>query len=179
MCVFWKDRHYAKLAARSGTPEAQRVLVRLARGLAKRLPGRAQAPELLKAFPAAGLVRRSEKYLAHNLLGHAFMPSGFTADYRFRDGKTHAFFVVADDEATAYNSYEGLRDFFAEYGQVSGHLAIGDNAFTGNEPFYGRSMIVQQDRALLGVLGDPGDEAGVPLLLGLLKNTAQHVKRSR
>ncbi|MFQ5808533.1 MAG: DUF6599 family protein [Armatimonadota bacterium] len=180
MCIFWKDRHYVKLAARTGTPEAQGILLRLARGLARRLPGRAASPRLLKAFPRAGLVPRSEKYLAHNMLGHAFMPSGFTADYRVGGQRVRLFIAIADDADAARDAHKRLRDFFREFGEVWPEaIGVGDTAFVGKEPFYGRSIIVQQDRLLAGALGAPQGTEGEQLVRDVLDNAAQRLKRRR
>lgn len=178
MCIFWKNRHYVKLAARSNTPDAQRVLLRIARGIAKRLPGPVAAPKLLKVFPPRGLIRHSEKYLAHNLLGHAFMPSGFVADYHLEEEHTRLFVAIADEADAAGDAHRRLRDFFGEYGEVWRDVTgLGDNAFIGKEPFYGRSIIVRQDRIIGGVLAAPGDEEGVRLVRDLLRNTAARLKR--
>ncbi|MGD8238053.1 MAG: hypothetical protein PVH68_05840 [Armatimonadota bacterium] len=180
MCIFWKDRHYVKLAARTGTPEAQAILLRLARGLARRLPGRGAFPRLLKAFPPEGLVRRSEKYLAHNMLGHAFMPSGFTADYRLGEERVRLFFAIADDASAARDAHQRLRDFFSEFGEVWPEaVGVGDSAFVGREPFYGRSIIVQQDRLLAGALGAPEDGTGEQLIRDVLQDAARRLKRRR
>ena len=82
------DAYYVKLNGFDLGPEGGGCPDRsLAEKIAAAIGGRNTLPEILAAFPAAGKIAHSERFILSNFLGHDFLRSAFAADYD-RTGRT-------------------------------------------------------------------------------------------
>lgn len=171
LCAFWQGPYYVKIQSRKAAEENMAVLEKFAEAVASRLPGPRAEPGLLSVFPAEGKVARSEMYLREDLLGHAFLRNGFLVNYRFGEKESQAFLCTLATTEEAQQAYAQLRDFFAEYGEVYGPVeGLGEQAFLGREPFYGRTLIAQAQNVVGGLAGIPSDEVGQKFIEELLDN---------
>ena len=90
---FLTGPYYVKLSAINTGPEDREVLVAFAKKMAENLGTKGSFPSILSSFPAEGKQKHSEKFIARNFLGYAFLHSSFTADYELQ-GKEFKLFVI-------------------------------------------------------------------------------------
>ncbi|MDO9123201.1 MAG: hypothetical protein Q7V12_02120, partial [Deltaproteobacteria bacterium] len=90
---FLTGPYYVKLSAINTGPEDQEVLVAFAKRTAENLGPKGSFPSILSAFPAEGKQKHSEKFIAKNFLGYAFLHSSFTADYELQAKKFKLFVI--------------------------------------------------------------------------------------
>lgn len=90
---FVSDAYYVKLNAFGLGAQEGSVLSSLAEKIAKAIGGRNALPKILAAFPNAGKIVNSERFILNNFLGHAFLRSAFLADYRV-DGRSFQLFII-------------------------------------------------------------------------------------
>ncbi|MDP2971122.1 MAG: hypothetical protein Q8P64_18225, partial [Deltaproteobacteria bacterium] len=74
-------------------PKDQEVQVAFAKRTAENLCPKGSFPSILFTFPAEGKQKHSEKFIAKNFLGYAFLHSSFTADYELQ-GQKFKLFVI-------------------------------------------------------------------------------------
>ncbi len=123
-------------------------------------------PALVRAFPAAGLVARSEKYIKKNFMGYAFLRDGYVASYRSGDREIEGFFVEARSEAEAEDLMGRLREALTADGASPEKIAGGARVRNryGQHLFFGRV-----GRVICGAMRVPdGLEAAGEALLGAL-----------
>lgn len=78
---FFKGDCYVKLSGNHLGPQGRDLLQRFAKDVAARIPGEGRVPAILDAFPKAGRLQESERFLLKNVLGHAFLHDAFVVDY--------------------------------------------------------------------------------------------------
>ena len=61
--------------------------MRFCEAVAAKLDATAGQPEEFTAFPGEGLVARSMRYLARDMLGHSELKNGFIADYKLGEAE--------------------------------------------------------------------------------------------
>jgi len=149
---FWQGPYYVKITAfETG---AAGKLEKLARAVAGRLDVAPGMPEELEAFPTEGLIDKSQRYLARDVLGHAELKNGFTADYKRGDEEFKIFFILHDDPDKAQRSFNIYREFMEKYGKnVESHTGAEAPLFTAEDSYYGRVVAMQSGKAVLGILG--------------------------
>jgi len=174
--LFWKDRFYVKM--RSMAKGQKAVMEKFASDVAGKLPGSSDYPEILKAFPKEGMVEYSERYVARDLLGHSFLTTGFLVDYLMDGKESRLFLTVTEESEIARRTFERLREFFMVKGSVDGEITLGDGAFVGRQPHYGRSIIFWHTNYVGGLLSVRDDDVGKELLEALLNNL-ENVKAQR
>jgi hypothetical protein len=67
MIVFWKDRFYASILVPVSTPDAERVIARMARAIDDGIPRKGRLPLVLSLLPEASLARESMRYFTHHI----------------------------------------------------------------------------------------------------------------
>jgi len=149
---FWQGPYYVKITAfETGAAEE---LEKLARAVAGRLDAAPEMPEELEAFPTEGLVDKSQRYLARDVLGHAELKNGFTADYKQDDEEFKIFFILHDDPDKAQHSFNIYREFMEKYGRnVELHTGAEVPLFSAEDSYYGKVFAMQSGKAVLGILG--------------------------
>lgn len=178
LCAFWKGDCYVKLSTSDRSEKAWPHLLAFARKIAAQLPGGARQPKILRVFPEQGLIANSQMFLAHDVLGHAFLHDGYTAKYRLAEQPTRLFFVLLKDRRECEEAYQKLRAFFEEAGEGTTEVeGFGSQGFSGQEPFYGRSIVFRVQRGLGGGLRVPDSAEGRALLSELAENLDQYVRR--
>ncbi len=164
----WKDRLYVHVAADEERPELVDLVERLVASVCARAPGDPSPPPLLAALPREGLVPRSERYVAADLLGHAFLPGGVLATYEIDGRRAEVFF---SDLGTAAAAREAVARLRAHYGErrvpTSAGPAIGDVSLRHADGVLGPGTVVAAGRHAAGIHGDL-PEGAQDLLLGRL-----------
>ena len=129
---FLTGPYYVKLSAINTGPEDREVLVAFAKRTAENLGPKGSFPSILSAFPAEGKQKHSEKFIAKNFLGYAFLHSSFTADYELQ-GKKFKLFVIEGK-----NKNE-CRDMIEKYHQTikSPRKDTTEGRYTLSDPHHG------------------------------------------
>ncbi len=98
---FISGPYYVKLLCYGAGEAAPAALKAFARAVEAKAGERGNLPALLRAFPAEGLMPRSEKFILKNFLGYDFLHDGFVANYAVPDSEFDCFFIEGRDDAEA------------------------------------------------------------------------------
>ena len=90
---FLAGRYYVKLLVFGLDAETGQILREAGAKIARAIGPESGLPPLVRAFPAEGLVARSEKYIKKNFMGYEFLSNGYVATYR-AGGKDLEGFIV-------------------------------------------------------------------------------------
>ncbi len=90
---FLAGKYYVKLLAFGLDAATGQVLREAGAKIARAIGPESGLPPLVRAFPAEGLVARSEKYIKKNFMGYEFLSNGYVATYR-AGGKDLEGFIV-------------------------------------------------------------------------------------
>jgi hypothetical protein len=140
---------YVKLSGFELGPDGQDVLITLGRALAGKIDPGAVLPEIVQAFPAAGKIANSERFILNNFLGHDFLRKAYVADYRVNGQNFRLFIISAGSEAEAkimLEKYMALDRGNPKQSLQPGMLAISD-------PYNGPLRIFWQGEFICGCLG--------------------------
>jgi len=105
---FWKGPYYAKLICFRMSPVTKALLEKAGSVVANKIQGNCSVPELFSAFPEEFRVKRSERFIPRNFLGHPFLKNGYRVDYE-KGGKSYQVFLLQED------SQEEAEDIFRRY----------------------------------------------------------------
>jgi hypothetical protein len=172
----WHGTTYVHCAADDDRPELIDMAERLVAAVCEKIPGDAALPAILGLLPQNDLVPWSERYVATDLLGHAFLPGGFLASYQTDGRLAELFFSELGSEVAAVTAMESLRQHYSRWGNVAGEISgMGDGGFACTDPALGSASVVRAGRYVAGIHGEPSDEEQLRLLerlvSGLLNST--------
>jgi len=169
----WRGDVYVHGEADDDSPELIEALERLMAETSAGLTGDASWPAILAALPADGLVHSSERFVATDLLGHAFLPGGILATYEIEGREVHLFFSDLGSEAAATRGLADLRAHEARRGEiVGGSPTFGAAGFRFSDPGMGTGTAVAADRFVAGVYGDLPHDSQEGLLERLVTRLA-------
>jgi len=143
---FIQGRYYVKLSGENTGAEDREILLAFARRLSQDLAGPSSLPGILAAFPAEGKQQNSEKFIAKDFLGYAFLHSGFTADYE-RSGQKYQLFVMAGD--TPDDARTMLGQYLKQIRQET-HLAEG--RYQVKDPHHGDMVLLWKGIYIWGTM---------------------------
>jgi hypothetical protein len=163
---FLAGRFYVKLLAFGLGEDTERTLKAFGTAIAKAIGPGPGLPRLVRAFPAEGLVARSEKYIKSNVMGYAFLRDGYVAAYRGDGPDLEGFFIDMGGEAEAEAALARLLEALAADKQEA--AKAGDGHKVRNR--FGQSLFIARIGAVLcGAMRVPdGTEAAGEKLLGAL-----------
>ncbi|MCK7482372.1 MAG: hypothetical protein M0C28_38550 [Candidatus Moduliflexus flocculans] len=115
---FLAGRYYVKLLAFGLGAETEKVLREAGSKIAGAIGPKTGLPLLVRAFPAEGLVPRSEKYIKRNFMGYEFLGNGYVAAYRSDGKEMEGFFVDAATGPQAEAALARFLEAVAADGQV-------------------------------------------------------------
>jgi hypothetical protein len=165
----WKGPVYVHVQADDERPALVGMAERLAADVTGRAPGQSEAPAILRPLPPGGRVPGSERYVARDLLGHAFLPGGVMATYAVEGGEARLYFRELKDAAAAAAALDRLRAHDSQGGAtVRDVRSSGASGFRHQHPTWGSGIVVKAGRYLAGVQGDVPDEAQRRLLDSLV-----------
>ena len=171
----WKGRLYVHVAADEERPDLVDLTERLVASVCARAPGEASPPPLLAALPREGLVPRSERYVAADLLGHAFLPGGVLATYEIEGRKVEVFFSDLGSAPAAREAIARVRAHLAGRGTpVHEGPTIGDAGLRHADAVLGPGTVIAAGRHVAGAHGELPYEAQDRLL----RRLAERLRRS-
>ena len=153
----WRGSLYLHGEADDGRPELLATLSALIGEVCSRAPGEAVLPAFLEPLPPDGRVPQSERLVAANLLGHAFLPGGVTAAYRLDGHEARLFYSDLGSDGAAEQALEKLRAHWAERATVAELPSPGRGGFRYSDEKLGSGSAVADGRFVAGVHCDlPG-----------------------
>jgi hypothetical protein len=141
--------YYVKLALLDGGDPA--ILLKLAEGIAAKLPGTREPPAVLACFPETGKRPRAEKLNARDFLGHAFLHDAAAAPYEIDGARFRLFAVEGKDAAEARTMVAAFRAV-AKLPKVD---VPAEGAVTLKDPLNGEVLLMWAGRWLWGAVDDP------------------------
>ncbi len=144
---FLTGPYYVKLSAINTGPEDQEVLVAFAKRTAENLGPKGSFPSILSAFPAEGKQKHSEKFIAKNFLGYAFLHSAFTADYELQAKKFKLFVIERKNK-------NECKDMIGKYLQAikSPRKEATEDRYTLSDPHHGEVDLHWKGRYIWGII---------------------------
>ena len=136
-------------------------------GLAvKAIQGSVALPPVLDVLPRNGLIPGSERYVAADLFGHAFLPGGIIAGYDVDGGQSDLFFSQLGSAPEAEEALEHLRSHEEQWGEVGADIdGFGDGGFRFTDPGLGPGVVTRSGSWIAGAHGAVGSD---DLVRGLL-----------
>lgn len=160
----WKGQVYVHIEADDERPALVGMAERLVQSVAERTEGETAAPPILRPLPAEGRVPGSERYLARDLLGHAFLPGGVLATYGLDGREAELFFSELRDAPAAAAAAARLRAHHERRGTTVRDVPAIGGAFEFEDPLWGSGTVVAAGRYVAGVQGELPGEARRRLL---------------
>ncbi len=171
----WKGRIYVHAVAEDDRSNLIAMVEHLLGVVSAGIPGDASLPAMLELFPKDCRVPRSERYVASNLLGHAFLSGGFTADYVIGQDEVRLFVSVLGREDRAIAAMAQLRAHQARRGEgVRENASIGADGFRFHDPILGNGTVFRAGSYVVGGHGVAPDDT-LDHLLGQLLNALASV----
>ena len=153
----WQGGLYVHGEADDARPELLATLIAITEHVCGLAPGEAVLPAFLAPLPAEGLLPGSERWVAMDLLGHAFLPGGVTAAYRLDGHEARLFYSDLGRDETAGQALEKLRAHWAERATVEELPSPGRGGFRYSDEKLGSGSAVTAGRFVAGVHCDlPG-----------------------
>jgi hypothetical protein len=150
-------------------PELLTMLENLVSGVANRAVGPTAPPAILDSLPPDHRVAGSERYVPHDLLGHAFLPGGVLASYEIDGRRAELFVSELGSPNEAADALEAFRTHFDERNVlVEETPPIGEDGFRTNDPISGPGTVVRVANRIAGIQGDLTIHEGVDILRRLL-----------
>jgi hypothetical protein len=165
----WKGRVLVHAEADDERPELIALVESLVGHVCAALAGPAARPAILDLLPPEGLVPRSERYAAGDLLGHEFLPGGVLAAYEIDGRRGEAFFSDLGNEAAVARALTELRAHYSQWGDVqTGVPPAGTGSFRFTAPGLGQGTVTGAGTFVAGVYGDLPAELRARLLARLV-----------
>ena len=167
----WKGNVYVHAEADDDRPALIDMLERLVAQVCAAAPGDTLLPAILAPLPSEGRVPRSERYVAKDLRGHAFLPGGVVATYQIEGHEAELFFSDLGSRAGAGEAMAKLRAHEQSSGMIVRDLSsIGAGGFQFTDPTLGSESVVGAGRYVAGVYGDLPHRLQERLLARLVEN---------
>jgi len=151
----WKGSYFVHAEADDDLPVLTEMLESLVEETCRCIEGSTSPPDILEPLPPEGLVARSERYIAEDLLGHSFLPGGLLATYEIDGREAQLFFSELGSTDVAAEAMIKLRDHRTEWGKIAGEItSIGAGGFRYSGPGPGSGTVVRLDMFIAGVNGE-------------------------
>ncbi len=165
----WRGSIYVHGEADDTRPELVDVLEMLVSSTIEDVDGLKALPADLDVLPRGGLIRGSERYVAADMFGHAFLPGGVLAEYETDGDEVELFFTELSDPSQASDAMERLRAHQLEWGKIEAETPfLGDGGFRFTDPGLGAGVVVRSGRFIAGAHGSASVDRFVRELLALL-----------
>jgi len=171
--LFYQDRYFVRLQA-TGTPTpGQDVFLACGRALSQKLPQGKGRPGELELLRVRGVVPKTERYLPQSVLGYPFFRRGLTAEANPGGQRAQVFVVIEDSAAAARKAFDQYLASLKESGRDAKLTGTGDRiSLDGSDPLYGKVIVEQSGRYLIGAIRLQ-DSAALKPVIEELKNRAR------
>jgi hypothetical protein len=164
---FLAGRYYVKLLCFDCADDSDGVLKGFAQDIVTRVGDTGGFPALLAAFPGEGLVANTEKYILNNVMGYAFLHSGYMANYELEGQAFDCFVIVGKDNDDA----QAMLDRYLE-AKGKSSLTPRSGGYIIKDKYYHNIYIGRTEHYLCGVMKikDGFEKIGERYLTSLMKN---------
>lgn len=173
----WKGSVFVHGATDYEEPRVNAALERIMAGVTGRIAGECTQPAILEPLPD-GLIPRSERYVASDLLGHAYLPGGVVAAYQLDRHEVRLFFSDLGTTEAAADAVGKLGDHWARWVDVIGVPTPGDGGFHYSDAEDGTGTVVRAGHYVAGIrcdvegLSSEAQQSLLTELAGRLASTA-------
>ncbi len=143
---FVSDGYYIKLNGFGFGPEGEAVLTVLAEKICRAMGGENTLPKILQAFPAAGKLAHSERFILNDFLGHEFLHSAYVADYQV-DGEKFQLFII---NAGSAGQARAMLEKYTTLDKTNSHAEIRPGKLLINDPYNGPLQLFWQKNFICG-----------------------------
>lgn len=154
---FVKGSYYVKMSGFDLGDKDKSIMSSAAKEIAGRLQGPDHFPLVLTCFPGKGRVKNSEKYIAKNFLGHAFLHSAFVSEYEENGKKFQVFILQAANKKEA----EKIKNDYIEFAKgKKSEISIHKTFYRFLDPYYrsnGKMNIETRGKYVFGLFGNDMD----------------------
>ncbi len=148
---FFGGRFYVKLMAYEAGDKTETVLKQFAAAVLKGIPETGDFPLPIRSFPAAGLVKNSEKFILRDFLGMAFLTRGYVATYRTGEtGEYDAFIIDTPLPEEALKTWTALIGHFSKSAATAAP-ASGEIARL-KDPYLANLLVLKEGRFVVGAV---------------------------
>lgn len=151
--LFYQDRYFVRLQATGTPPPAREAFFACGRALSRNLPAGKGRPGELELVHVRGVTAGTERYIPQSLLGYPFFRRGLTAE-AIPGGERSQVFVVLDESASAARkTFDQYLASLKESGRDARLTGTGERvSLDGSDPLYGKVIVEQSGRYLIGVI---------------------------
>ncbi len=175
----WKGSFFVHGEADEDRPELTEMLESVMEEVCDGITGTTSPPDILDPLPREGLVARSERYVAEDLLGHSFLPGGLLATYEIDGREAQLFVSELDSTDAAAEAMNKLRDHRSKWGKIASETpSTGVEGFRFSGPGPGSGTVVRLDMFIAGVDGELSFEEQEELLEQLANGLVSSHSRS-
>ncbi|MBJ6723449.1 DUF6599 family protein [Geomesophilobacter sediminis] len=164
---FYQDRYFVRLQS-TGNPDAGKsALSACAQAVAKRLPMGGEPPRELQLLAIPEVVAGSVRYSATSLLGYDFFPKGMMADALVEKEPARVFVLFCATPEAAAQALSAYRGYLRQNGiepPVEEEEGAKELPLITLDPLYGRVLVQQAGRYLVGIARVKDASAGLPVL---------------
>jgi hypothetical protein len=154
---FFAGDYYVKLMAYGHGSAEEPVLFQAARSIAAKIPGPADFPPLLAAFPRQNRVANSERFILKNFLGMGFLEAGYTARYRLEAAEFEGFIIEA---GSADRTKAMRRQLLEKSGLAATDESAGQPRVAWKDKYLGNVFIDERGSYLFGLIKVPDGQEG-------------------
>ena len=151
---FFKGPAYIKISSFDLGREEENILKKLAAKIAANISHPEGYPVLFSKFPEANSIKRSDKYINLNFMGHSFLNKVYFREYLINE-KPVKFFVIKDGTLGQIKKAQtGYTDFIKKKG---GKIIKDSGIITFTDPYYkknGKMNLLISGDTLVGMFTD-------------------------
>lgn len=173
----WRGPFYVRIVG-GGNPQANNALQSLLAFVAQRMPTAPSRPAVFTFFPTDSRVVNSERYSAEQGLGQQFLGNSFQATFNIENNLMQGLIIPAANKAAATKILDAYRDLYVRNGKLLDPIAnLGEDNFTGEDRFLGRSVAFRIDRFVIVFNGYSDRQKLVDLAIATDARILQSIRR--
>ena len=145
----WRGPFYLRIAGASPAD-----IVKLASFVADRMPPAPGKPAVFNFFPETARIPNSERYSAESGFGQRYLANSFQATFNVDGDVIEGLVVPAADKNAAAQILGAYRNLYIRNGKLLDPIPnLGEDNFTGEDRFLGRSVAFRIDRFVIAFNG--------------------------
>ena len=149
----WRGPFYIRVMGAGGA-EGLVNLRNLAAAVAKGMPPAPGKPAVFAFFPEQNRIPGSDVYSAEAAFGQPYFRNAFSTVYAAGDQRVDAMVLPAPSRAAAEKILNEYRRFFTMNGRLLDQVPnLGEDNFTGEDRFFGRTAAFRLDRFVIAFRG--------------------------
>jgi hypothetical protein len=171
----WRGPFYVRV---TGGGRQAAALQSLLAFVAQRMPAAPSKPAVFNFFPTEFRVPNSERYSISQGLGQSFLGNSFQAAFNAAGTPMEGIIIPAANKQVAARILNTYRDLFVNNGKLLDPIAnLGEDNFTGEDRYLGRSVAFRIDRFVIVFNGYSERQKLVDLAIATDARILQSIRR--